>query len=78
MFSLTTTDHQYIRNADHSEELYDLRQDPGETANLATTADGAPALNRLREALNRLLQETAKAAPPSRQPPQTDRGPNPE
>jgi arylsulfatase A-like enzyme len=58
MYSLTTTEHQYIRNADQGEELYDLERDPNQTVNLARGAPGLPALTALRQALDRLLAET--------------------
>jgi arylsulfatase A-like enzyme len=56
MFSLTTPEHHYIRNGDNSEELYDLRQDPGETKDLSRDPAGAALLSRFRTVLSRVLE----------------------
>jgi uncharacterized sulfatase len=40
------------------EELYDLQSDPHELHNLASDAKHRPVLNKLRETLNRWIQET--------------------
>jgi arylsulfatase A-like enzyme len=55
MYSLTTSEHHYIRNGDQSEELYHLRQDPGEIRNLAGNPGSAPVLDRFRRSLTRVL-----------------------
>jgi arylsulfatase A-like enzyme len=57
MYALTTNGHQYIRNADQSEELYDLARDPDQAVNLARAAREALLLTALREALDRRLAE---------------------
>ncbi|MFN0178897.1 MAG: sulfatase [Gemmatimonadales bacterium] len=62
MYSLTTTEHQYIRNADQSEELYDLGRDPNQAVNLARAAVGVPELAVLRQGLDRLLATTPAAS----------------
>jgi hypothetical protein len=42
---------KYIRNGDGSEELYDLRADPGETSNLHTSDRAPGVLPALRAVL---------------------------
>jgi hypothetical protein len=42
---------KYIRNGDGSEELYDLRADPGERTDLRETERGAPLLPSFRNLL---------------------------
>jgi arylsulfatase A-like enzyme len=64
MFSLVTVDRHYIQNGDQSEELYDVRSDPGETRNLAAEPAEAEVLLRLRAYLARLRQARAPAMPP--------------
>lgn len=61
MYSLTTSDHHYVRNGDRSEELYDLRRDPGEFRNLVGDPASAPALDRLRGSLEKILARGAPA-----------------
>ena len=48
MVSIVSEGMTYIRNADGSEELYRLADDPGEARNLATTEAARPVLERLR------------------------------
>ncbi len=65
MFSLTTTDHQYIRNGDNSEELYDLRQDPGETRDLSRDPADTYVLSRFRDNLSRVLRRPLSSPSPT-------------
>jgi arylsulfatase A-like enzyme len=46
----------YVRNGDGREELYDLAADPGETHDLAALPETAATLDRMREALARILR----------------------
>lgn len=55
MYGLTTSEHHYIQNGDKSEELYDIRRDPGETKNIGGDPASGPALIRFRGLLARLL-----------------------
>jgi len=55
MFSLLTADHHYIRNGDGSEELYDVRSDPGEARNLAADVESRLLLSRFRSSLRSVL-----------------------
>ena len=59
MYSLTTSEHHYIRNGDKTEELYDLRRDPEESRNLVADPGSGPALERLRGTLSRMLGRPA-------------------
>lgn len=61
MFSLVTMDRHYIQNGDRSEELYDVRNDPGEVKNLAAEPTEAEMLLRFRTHLARLRQTRAPA-----------------
>lgn len=55
--------HRYIRYADGSEELYDLRADPNEWQNLAGREEHAAVLRRLRAELAALLPPGGPAPP---------------
>ncbi len=50
--SLRTADWHYMRYSDGTEELYDMRADPGELTNLATAAEHSDRLGRLRRRLS--------------------------
>jgi arylsulfatase A-like enzyme len=63
MFSLVSADHHYIRNGDHSEELYDLRGDPEEARNLAADGMSQPLLARFRARLGAMLAPRPLSAP---------------
>jgi hypothetical protein len=53
--------HKYIRSSDGQDELYDLRNDPGETSNLV---DSIPALaRRMREALAAFESQRRRTQP---------------
>jgi arylsulfatase A-like enzyme len=65
MFSLTTPEHHYIRNGDNSEELYDIRHDPGETKNLSGAPADGPILVRFRDHLVRVLGRPLGSPPPA-------------
>ncbi len=61
MYSLVDTAYHYVLNGDGSEELFDLRRDPGEHANLAGDTAIDAVVEGFREELRKL--ETS-AAPP--------------
>ena len=50
--------HKYVRHVDGAEELFDLQADPGETRNLASSADHAEIKKNLSGRLDRHLAET--------------------
>lgn len=51
MQALVANGHYYIKNGDGREELYDFDRDPGETRDLAATAEGRAALAAFRRSL---------------------------
>jgi arylsulfatase A-like enzyme len=59
MSSLASGTWHYIRNADGVEELYNLRQDPGDVRDFAMHPEAAPELRRLRV----LLDQTRRVQP---------------
>jgi len=60
MYSLVDSVHHYIFNGDGTEELYDLRSDPGEMKNLS----GMPSLALVLQAFRTSLQSLALDLPP--------------
>jgi arylsulfatase A-like enzyme len=63
MYSLTDSAYHYIRTGDGGEEVYDLRVDPGELANLARTEEIRGVLAGFREKLRELAPEATEPAP---------------
>jgi arylsulfatase A-like enzyme len=68
MFSLVAGDRHYIQNGDRSEELYDVRNDPGEVKNLVADPAEAERLLQLRTYLGRLRSQHAPGTTPARVP----------
>ncbi|MBM4188531.1 MAG: sulfatase [Gemmatimonadetes bacterium] len=58
MFALTTTGHRYIRNADGSEELFDLRDGVAEASNRASAPGYAAILAALRLQLDSIIRSS--------------------
>lgn len=58
--SLVSEGKLYIQNPFGREELYDLRNDPGESHNLAALKHARPMLLRLRTTLERVLDDSAR------------------
>lgn len=54
--SLVSRDRVYIRGEGASEELFDLRNDPFESINLAASPQSRPVIQRFREELSRLCR----------------------
>jgi len=52
-YAIINRDWRYIRYADDTEELYNVRKDPNEWENLADSMDHAETKKRLSEKLNR-------------------------
>jgi arylsulfatase A-like enzyme len=60
MSSLVAEGETYIRNADQSEELFEVYDDPAQANNLAGSPDAMPVLSRLRASLNSLCPERVR------------------
>jgi arylsulfatase A-like enzyme len=63
MYSLVDSAYHYILNGDGTEELFDLRSDPGETSNLAGERSQRDILEGFRERLGQLAPEVVGGAP---------------
>jgi hypothetical protein len=62
MRSLVAEGKVYIHNADGREELYDLKNDPSETHDLAASNDATPILKRLRLLLQGVQRQAGARA----------------
>jgi arylsulfatase A-like enzyme len=61
MYSLSDPTYHYIRNVDGSEELYAVKEDPGELWNLAAAPHVQPVLEHFRDMLRGVLEGQASS-----------------